>query len=149
MDLPLHTPIFQNHLGPPLWLLNWQQQWVSFLRLHYTEVVSSDGWWTEKMHYVNIKFNNHPYFEILNSNDQIIKHLYHINGNKMLCKFAWSILSLSSLRQIWLPCLSHGLICLKDCRLWSIPAKSQNLTMKSCPPVTSRAPEGSNANADT
>ena len=91
----------------------------------------------------------HPYFEILNSNDQIIKHLYHIIGNLMLCKFVWLILSLSSLRQIWLPYLSHGLICLKDCRLWSIPAKSQNLTMKSCPPVTSRAPDGSNANADT
>ena len=91
----------------------------------------------------------HPSLKILNSNDQIIKHLYHINGHKMLCKFAWSILSLSSLRQIWLPYLSHGFICLKDCRLWSIPAKSQNLTMKSCPPVTSRAPEGSNANADT
>lgn len=38
---------------------------------------------------------------------------------------------------------------LNDCKLWSIPAKSQNLTMKSCPPVTSRAPEGSKANADT
>jgi len=48
-----------------------------------------------------------------------------------------------------IPHLSHGVIVLKDLNEESIPAKSQNLTSYSYPPVTSRAPDGSRLTAET